>query len=147
MENRITERIKELKPFKDEGLDLVPDGAYENYKALLTSETERTRSAFNSNCKEALETMGIKVTTPTQLNNTVGWIRSHTSGVVKSGSKAILQHGKLTSVKTKSQFNELFVRVLVDLLVDKKVCKFGVDEDGKCALIFFEFDENGQIVK
>lgn len=147
MENRIADEIKALKPLKDDGLNLVPAGAYESYKALMTSETERTRSAFNANCKECLETMGIKVTTPTQLNNTVGWIRSHTSGVVKSGTKAILQNGKLTSVKSRSQFNELFVRVIVDLLIEKKVCKFGSDENGKSALVFFEYDENGQIVK
>ncbi len=147
MENRIADAIKALKPFKDEGLNLVPAGAYENYKALMASETERTRNAFNANCKEVLESMGIKVTTATQLNNTVGWIRSHTSGVVKSGTKAILQNGKLTAVKSKSQFNELFIRVLIDLLVDKKVCEFGSDADGKTALKFFEYDEKGAIVK
>lgn len=139
-ENRIAEKIKALKPFKDEGLDLVPLGAYENYKALMASETGRTRNAFNTNCKECLETMGIHVTTATQLNNTVGWIRSHTSGVVKSGSKAVLKNGKLTAVKSQSQFNELFVRVIVDLLVDKKVCEFG-SENGKPALVFFEYDK------
>lgn len=146
MENDFAFRVKALKPFKDAGLALIPDGAYENYKALMASETERTRSAFNANCKNVLETMGVKVTTQTQLNNTVGWLRSHTSGVVKSGNKAILSSGKLTAVKSKSQFNELFVRVLVDLLIDKKVCEFSM-VDGKSALKFFEYDENGEIVK
>lgn len=146
-EKSIAERIKGLNPFKDEGLALIPECLYKDYCALMEKETKTTRDAFNADIKTALEDMGITITTETQLTNTVGWLRSHTSGVVKSGSKTVLHSGKLTSTKSKSQFNELFVRVLIDLFVDKKVCEFGTDEENKYALVFFEYDEDGQLVK
>lgn len=146
-EKSITEQVKALKRFKDEGLALIPDCLYTDYCALMEKETKTTRDKFNTDVKSAFENMGITVTTDTQLNNTVGWLRSHTSGVVKSGTKTVLKSGKLTGTKSQSQFDELFVRVLIDLFVDKKACEFGTDEKNKYALVFFEYDENGQIVK
>lgn len=130
----IEESVKALRHYKEDAYKLIPASLYDSYVAMAEKVNTTTRSAFNAGIKDCLENMGITVTTETQLNNTAETLRTWNGGLVKAGTKTVLNKGKLSSVKSKTQFNDLFIRSLIDLFVSKNLCTYNAEAVGKYGL-------------
>lgn len=130
----IEESVKALRHYKEDAYKLIPASMYDSYVAMAEKVNTTTRAAFNKDIKDCLESMGITVTTETQLNNTAETLRTWNGGLVKAGTKTVLNKGTLSSVKSKLQFNDLFIRSLIDLFVSKNLCTYKAEAAGKYAL-------------
>ena len=137
MKRSIAKEIKEAKDLKDSALALIPDSLYEVY--LSMGESETTHSALKKLYMDILESMGITVTTITQLNHTVDWIHSRMEDAVKSGTKNLMKFGNPMSTYSMYQLKCSFMGVLIELFVDKNVCAFDWDTEDRPVLVWADF--------
>lgn len=125
-----------FKLLKEAALELVPDSMYEIYLAQMKAEAKKAECDVYELYTEILESMGITATTPVQLAKTVDWMHSRVCCVQRSGANKLLGTGKLTIIKSKTQFKNMFIRTLISLFIDKDICKIGDDADNKDTLVW-----------